>query len=87
MNNDNDLDLHSMTKLSGWLRYWIGASTETYGQRRTDTILSVRGFSSTDFILLTVRANSVDKFTDDFRIGFPTSSDINSILPTRFAKV
>ena len=24
MNNDNDLNLHSMTKLSGWLRYWIG---------------------------------------------------------------
>ena len=22
MNNDNDLNLHSMTKLSGWLRYW-----------------------------------------------------------------
>ena len=22
MNNDNDLDLHSMTKLSGWLRYY-----------------------------------------------------------------
>ena len=21
MNNDNDLNLHSMTKLSGWLRY------------------------------------------------------------------
>ena len=24
MNNDNDLNLHSMTKLSGWLRYWLG---------------------------------------------------------------
>ena len=23
MNNDNDLNLHSMTKLSGWLRYWL----------------------------------------------------------------
>ena len=23
MNNDNDLNLHSMTRLSGWLRYWI----------------------------------------------------------------
>ena len=23
MNNDNDLNLHSMTKLSGWLRYWF----------------------------------------------------------------
>ena len=23
MNNDNDLNLHSMTKLSGWLRYWV----------------------------------------------------------------
>ena len=22
MKNDNDLNLHSMTKLSGWLRYW-----------------------------------------------------------------
>ena len=22
MNNDNYLNLHSMTKLSGWLRYW-----------------------------------------------------------------
>ena len=22
MNNDNDLNLQSMTKLSGWLRYW-----------------------------------------------------------------
>ena len=22
INNDNDLNLHSMTKLSGWLRYW-----------------------------------------------------------------
>ena len=22
MNNDNDLNLHSMTKLSGWLHYW-----------------------------------------------------------------
>ena len=22
MNNDNDLNLHSMTKLSGWLRYY-----------------------------------------------------------------
>ena len=22
MNNDNDLNLHSMTKLSGWLRRW-----------------------------------------------------------------
>ena len=22
MNNDNDLNLHSMTKLSDWLRYW-----------------------------------------------------------------
>ena len=22
MNNDNDLNFHSMTKLSGWLRYW-----------------------------------------------------------------
>ena len=25
MNNDNDLNLHSMTKLSGWLRYWLMA--------------------------------------------------------------
>ena len=24
MNNDNDLNLHSMTKLSGWLLYWQG---------------------------------------------------------------
>ena len=23
MNNDNDLNLHSMTKLSGWLRYCL----------------------------------------------------------------
>ena len=23
MNNDNDLSLHSMTKLSGWLRYCL----------------------------------------------------------------
>ena len=23
MNNDSDLNLHSMTKLSGWLRYWV----------------------------------------------------------------
>ena len=23
MNNDNDLNLHSMTKLSGWLRHWF----------------------------------------------------------------
>ena len=23
MNNNNDLNLHSMTKLSGWLRYWL----------------------------------------------------------------
>ena len=23
MNNDNDLNLHSMTKLSGWLRYRV----------------------------------------------------------------
>ena len=23
MNNDNDLNLHSMTKLSGWLRYTV----------------------------------------------------------------
>ena len=23
MNNDNDLNLHSMTKLSGWLRNWL----------------------------------------------------------------
>ena len=22
MTNDNDLNLHSMTKLLGWLRYW-----------------------------------------------------------------
>ena len=22
MNNDNDLNFHSMTKLSDWLRYW-----------------------------------------------------------------
>ena len=24
MNNDNDLNLHSMTKLLRWLRYWLG---------------------------------------------------------------
>ena len=23
MNNDHDLNLHSMIKLSGWLRYWL----------------------------------------------------------------
>ena len=23
MTNDNDLNLHSMTKLPGWLRYWF----------------------------------------------------------------
>ena len=23
MNDDNDLNLHSMTKLSGWLSYWL----------------------------------------------------------------
>ena len=23
MNNDNYLNLHSMTKLPGWLRYWV----------------------------------------------------------------
>ena len=28
MNNDNDLNFHSMTKLSGWLRYWIPALVE-----------------------------------------------------------
>ena len=28
MNNDNDLNLHSMTKLSGWLRYWKGWQDE-----------------------------------------------------------
>ena len=26
MNTDNDLNLHSMTKLSGWLRYCFVAS-------------------------------------------------------------
>ena len=31
MNNDNDLNLHSMTKLSGWLRYWcLGAVDGTH---------------------------------------------------------
>ena len=27
MNNDNDLNLRNMTKLSGWLRYWLSFST------------------------------------------------------------
>ena len=27
MNNDNDLKLHSMTKLSDWLRYYATVST------------------------------------------------------------
>ena len=25
MNNDNDINLHSMTKLSGWLRHWLNS--------------------------------------------------------------
>ena len=29
MNNDNDLNLHCMTKLSCWLRYWYTASQVT----------------------------------------------------------
>ena len=30
MKNDNDLSLHSMTKLSGWLRYWIRSHDKIY---------------------------------------------------------
>ena len=37
MNNDDDLNLHSMTKLSGWLRYWlIGKLKHIVGLVRPD---------------------------------------------------
>ena len=32
MNNDNDLNLHSMTKLSGWLRYCVRHKLEFFKQ-------------------------------------------------------
>ena len=28
MNSDNDLNLHSMTKLSGWVHYWLRSKTD-----------------------------------------------------------
>ena len=34
MNNDNDLNLHSMTKLSGWFRYCIQLSLVKVGKTR-----------------------------------------------------
>ena len=36
MNNDNDLNLHSMTKLSGWLRHWFTLPTRMNGTATTD---------------------------------------------------
>ena len=34
MNNDNDLNLHSMTKLSGWLRYCVQSTISLAGGYR-----------------------------------------------------
>ena len=36
MNNDNDLNLHSMTKLSGWLRCWVRPSLKRKMSRKRD---------------------------------------------------
>ena len=45
MNNDNDLNLHSMTKLSGWLRCWL-SNIDTINYSNPNTFLQVADFTS-----------------------------------------
>ena len=54
MNNDNDLNLHSMTKLSGWLRYWwpVGGWCDPLKSRKQELTLYKSNVKCNKVVLL-----------------------------------
>ena len=59
MNNDNDLNLHSMTKLSGWLRYCHDSmSRPKQSGRNRNNLISVLQRTHAD---VSIQVNNINR--------------------------